>query len=186
MFMGPRNWCQGINSASLCSLAGRYENPIPPRCLAPIDFLKIPALYYCKVLGKFSDDCRDKIKSTETKFLALTGWYCIVDNGIGLPASQRSPAGPVRQPNAMVVYIRDPLRPFLFIFLFSFRWYRCRGCLNAEEADLESWETEPADSGAWGGQGQESMSRNRFRQPKWSGGPVRQPCFYRVLQPRCP
>ncbi len=44
MFMGPRNRCQGMNSASLCSLAGRYENPIPPRCLAPIDFLKIPAL----------------------------------------------------------------------------------------------------------------------------------------------
>ncbi len=44
MFMGPRNWFQGMNSASLCSLAGRYENPIPPRCLAPIDFLKIPAL----------------------------------------------------------------------------------------------------------------------------------------------
>ncbi len=43
MFMGPRNWCQGMNSASLCSLAGRYENPIPPQCLAPIDFLKIPA-----------------------------------------------------------------------------------------------------------------------------------------------
>jgi hypothetical protein len=33
-----------MNSASLCSLAGRYEIPIPPRCLAPIDFLKIPAL----------------------------------------------------------------------------------------------------------------------------------------------
>jgi hypothetical protein len=33
-----------MNSASLCSLAGRYENPIPPRCLAPMDFLKIPAL----------------------------------------------------------------------------------------------------------------------------------------------
>ncbi len=32
-----------MNSASLCSLAGRYENPIPPRCQAPIDFLKIPA-----------------------------------------------------------------------------------------------------------------------------------------------
>ncbi len=45
MFMGPRNWCQGMNSASLCSLAGRYENPIPPQCRAPIDFLKIPALY---------------------------------------------------------------------------------------------------------------------------------------------
>jgi hypothetical protein len=42
--MEPRNRCQGINSASLFSLAGRYENPIPPQCLAPIDFLKIPAL----------------------------------------------------------------------------------------------------------------------------------------------
>jgi hypothetical protein len=44
MFMGPRNWFQEINSASLCSLAGRYDNPIPPRFLALIDFLKIPAL----------------------------------------------------------------------------------------------------------------------------------------------
>ncbi len=32
-----------MNSASLCSLAGRYDNPIPPRFLAPIDSLKIPA-----------------------------------------------------------------------------------------------------------------------------------------------
>jgi hypothetical protein len=32
-----------MNSASLCSLAGRDDNPIPPRFLAPIDFLKIPA-----------------------------------------------------------------------------------------------------------------------------------------------
>ncbi len=31
----------------ICSLADRYENPIPPWCLAPIDFLKIPALYCC-------------------------------------------------------------------------------------------------------------------------------------------
>ncbi len=35
-----------MNSASLCSLAGRYENLIPPWCLAPIDFLKIPAQLY--------------------------------------------------------------------------------------------------------------------------------------------
>jgi hypothetical protein len=35
-----------MNSASLCSPAGRYDNPIPPRYLAPIDFLKIPALLY--------------------------------------------------------------------------------------------------------------------------------------------
>jgi hypothetical protein len=26
-----------------CSLAGRYDNPILTRCLAPIDFFKIPA-----------------------------------------------------------------------------------------------------------------------------------------------
>jgi hypothetical protein len=32
-----------MNSASLCSLAGRYDNPIPPRFLDPIDSLKIPA-----------------------------------------------------------------------------------------------------------------------------------------------
>ncbi len=42
--MGPRNRFQGMNSASLCSLAGRYDNPLPPRFLAPIDSLKISAL----------------------------------------------------------------------------------------------------------------------------------------------
>jgi hypothetical protein len=33
-----------MNSASLSSLAGRYDNSIPPRFLAPVDSLKIPAL----------------------------------------------------------------------------------------------------------------------------------------------
>ena len=42
--MEPRTRFQGRNSASLCSLAGPYDNPIPPRCLAPIDSLKISAL----------------------------------------------------------------------------------------------------------------------------------------------
>jgi hypothetical protein len=41
--MGPRNRFQGMNSANLCSLAGRYDNPLPPWFLAPIDSLKIPA-----------------------------------------------------------------------------------------------------------------------------------------------
>ncbi len=41
--MEPRNLIQGMNSASLCSRAGRYNNPIPPQFLAPIDCLKIPA-----------------------------------------------------------------------------------------------------------------------------------------------
>jgi hypothetical protein len=43
-FLEPRNRFQGMNSASLCSLAGLYDNPIPTRFLAPIDCLKIPAL----------------------------------------------------------------------------------------------------------------------------------------------
>ncbi len=41
--MEPRNRFQGIDSASLCSLAGRYENPFPTWFLAPIDCSKIPA-----------------------------------------------------------------------------------------------------------------------------------------------
>jgi hypothetical protein len=42
-FWEPRNRFQGIDSASLCSLAGRYDNPIPTRFPAPIDSSKIPA-----------------------------------------------------------------------------------------------------------------------------------------------
>jgi hypothetical protein len=38
--MEPRNRFQGMNSAILCS---RYDNPIPPRFLPPIDCSKIPA-----------------------------------------------------------------------------------------------------------------------------------------------
>ncbi len=35
-----------MNSASLCRLAGRYDNPVPPWFLAPIDCLKIPTLQH--------------------------------------------------------------------------------------------------------------------------------------------
>ncbi len=41
--MEPRNRFQVMNSASLCSLTGRYDNPVPTRFLAPTDCLKIPA-----------------------------------------------------------------------------------------------------------------------------------------------
>jgi hypothetical protein len=44
--MDPRNRFQGIDSASIYSLAGRYENPIPPWFLALIDSSKIPALVF--------------------------------------------------------------------------------------------------------------------------------------------
>jgi hypothetical protein len=45
IFKEPKNLLQGINSASICRLAGRYDNPIPTRFLAPVNFLKIPAQY---------------------------------------------------------------------------------------------------------------------------------------------
>ncbi len=53
MFMGPRNWFQGMNFASLCSLAGRDDSPIPPLFLAPIDFLKIPAPEHIALLRAY-------------------------------------------------------------------------------------------------------------------------------------
>ncbi len=46
-FKEPKNRFQGINSASVCSLAGRYNNPIPTRFLAPIDCFKIQAQGFC-------------------------------------------------------------------------------------------------------------------------------------------
>jgi hypothetical protein len=36
-FKEPKNRFQGTNCASLCSLAGRYHNPIPTRFLAHTD-----------------------------------------------------------------------------------------------------------------------------------------------------
>ncbi len=47
------NRCQGTNSARMCSLAGRYENSIPSRFLAPIDCIKIPALEPALFLSGF-------------------------------------------------------------------------------------------------------------------------------------
>jgi hypothetical protein len=38
----PRNPFQEIDSASLCRLAGRYDNPVPTRFLASKDCSKIP------------------------------------------------------------------------------------------------------------------------------------------------
>jgi hypothetical protein len=40
-FKEPKKRFQRTNSARLCSLAGRYDNPIPTRFLAPKDCLKI-------------------------------------------------------------------------------------------------------------------------------------------------
>ncbi len=48
---------------SVCSLAGRYDNPIPTLCLAPIDFLQIPALF-----------CGDRVKQQVPTREKLEGW----------------------------------------------------------------------------------------------------------------
>ncbi len=44
-FKEPRNRSQGIDSLSLSSQAGWYDNHIPTLFLAPIDFSKIPAQF---------------------------------------------------------------------------------------------------------------------------------------------
>jgi hypothetical protein len=44
-FKEAKNRFQGTNSARLCSLAGRYDNPIPTQFLAHMDSLKIPAQF---------------------------------------------------------------------------------------------------------------------------------------------
>ncbi len=63
---GARNRFQGMNSASLCSLAGRYDNPIPTRFLAHIDCLKIEIQIVYSIV---SDIRRGKEKSPSQKMV---------------------------------------------------------------------------------------------------------------------
>jgi hypothetical protein len=77
--MEPRNRFQGMNSASLCSLAGRYYNPIPTRFLVPIDCLKIPAqyVYLYTQLGLNSPKGQNRVKQSQLSsvvFAHLLGW----------------------------------------------------------------------------------------------------------------
>jgi hypothetical protein len=68
-----------MNSASLSSLAGRYDNPLPPRFLAPIDSLKIPALSI-----NIGSEAKYKVPDWWIKYRRL--WHrAKVDSGIGLP-----------------------------------------------------------------------------------------------------
>ncbi len=62
-FKEPKNRLQGISSASLCGLAGQYDNPIPTRFLAPVDCLKIPALIP-----------KGLMKITRTSRLSMVSW----------------------------------------------------------------------------------------------------------------
>ncbi len=65
--MEPRNRFQGNNSASLCSPAGRYDNPIPTRFLAAIESLKIPAHFSSRNVFWLGYTCK-KMTEKEEKF----------------------------------------------------------------------------------------------------------------------
>jgi hypothetical protein len=87
--MEPRNRFQGMNSTNLCSLAGRYDNPFPPRCLAPIDSLKIPTQIgsrYCPVRLKIPKDmlanrASDAWRFKHMEILTLKLYVCASLNG---------------------------------------------------------------------------------------------------------
>jgi hypothetical protein len=74
--MEPRNQFHVIDSAGLCSLAARYDNPIPAQFLAPIDCLKIPALYsgrtkysaFVSKLNKLSEEYLSPQKTQKAAF----------------------------------------------------------------------------------------------------------------------
>jgi hypothetical protein len=70
--MEPRNRFQGMNSASLCSLAGQYDNPIPTRFQAPVDCLKIPVQTL-----RFDENCLAAQKSLPT--YEWINYLCIYD-----------------------------------------------------------------------------------------------------------
>ncbi len=57
--MEPWNRLHGNDSARICSLAGRYDNPIPTRFLAPIESSKIPAL--CSYIHFTSGNVKGKL-----------------------------------------------------------------------------------------------------------------------------
>jgi len=67
VFLNVWNRFQGMNSASLCSLAGRYDNPIPARFLAPIDCFKIPALVSQEIKESPSGQKEHSWRKLETK-----------------------------------------------------------------------------------------------------------------------
>jgi hypothetical protein len=63
-----RLWSPEIDSkewipAAYVALAGRYDNPIPPRILAPIDSLKIPAQIFFARLRSVAIEYRNRCYS---------------------------------------------------------------------------------------------------------------------------
>ncbi len=81
MFMEPRNQFQGINSASLISLAGRDDNPIPTRFLAPIDCLQIPALEFLKSLRGLGTEEKEGYHTSPPGYIGWRNSFLEIDSG---------------------------------------------------------------------------------------------------------
>jgi hypothetical protein len=155
--MGPRNRFQGMNSASLCSLPGRYDNPLPPRFLTPINSLKIPALY---TMGLFQ--CRaevgqktffkslQKIANQQIQILGLPP-LSQIHKFLGVPVSkseihkflqliQKSQIHKFSQ-NTAQLYLKTALKfVFLkqFFVLYQFELDHCM--IRRKSMQLRTWE----------------------------------------------
>jgi hypothetical protein len=70
---------------SVCSLAGRYDNPIPPRFLAPIDFYKIPALAHDIPIPTRFLALLDYLKIPALKRSCKTDVVLVLPNSRGMP-----------------------------------------------------------------------------------------------------
>ncbi len=89
-----------MNSASLCSLAGRYDNPIPSRFLAPVDFLKIPAqVAYCGI-----ERIRTFIEGSQG--VGMRGREPKLQQSVLLPTySRRNHGGRLEQSTVLFLYV---------------------------------------------------------------------------------
>ncbi len=86
-FKEPRNQFQGIDSASLCSLAARHDNPLLTRFLAPIDCSKIPAHGFIVVLKVL---CFQNAEASEPEmFRMVTSETCSPRCSVWCPQSPK-------------------------------------------------------------------------------------------------
>ncbi len=95
--MEPRNRFLGTDSAILCSLAGRYDNPIPIRFLAPIDCSRIPAQHSCHITFSV---------------------HLCFESTVTTLHQQNATAYRGHRQNKRIVFRRNPLKIFLQLIFF--------------------------------------------------------------------
>jgi hypothetical protein len=86
------NLIQRTNSAKLCSLAGRYDNPIPTQFLASIDCLKIPALYSLQSVG------------CNRTFYSLFPLWLLGQNGLIFNTKRNTPPPPTHHTSCQKIF----------------------------------------------------------------------------------